>query len=96
MSKEELVLRLYVTGQSLHSTKALANIEQLLGEMSCRQHLDVIDVLEQPAMAEQDGIIATPTLVRLHPLPVRRIIGDLSDHEKVLSGLDIAVSVMSQ
>ncbi len=96
MSKEELALRLYVTGQTPNSKKALANIEQLLEEMLCPHHLDLIDILEQPALAERDEIIATPTLVRLQPPPVRKIIGDLSDREKVLAGLDIAVSVMDQ
>ena len=90
MSKEELALRLYVTGQSPNSEKALANIEQLLGEMSYQHHLDVIDILEQPALAERDGIIASPTLVKRNPPPVRRIIGDLSDRENVLSSLDVA------
>jgi len=91
MSKEELALRLYVTGQSPNSEKASANIQQLLEEVVPNRHqLEVIDILNEPALAERDGIIATPTLVRLQPLPVRRIIGDLSDWEKVLSSLDVA------
>lgn len=92
MNEEKLVLRLYVTGQSPNSTKALANVQQLLEEVVPNRHqLEVIDVLNEPVLAERDGIIASPTLVKRHPPPVRRIIGDLSDREKVLSSLEIAV-----
>ncbi len=97
MNEEKLMLRLYVTGQSPHSRKALENIQQLLKEVVPSRHkLEVIDILNEPALAERDGIIASPTLVKRHPPPVRRIIGDLSDNEKVLSSLGIAVSAMGQ
>ncbi len=95
MSEEKLILRLYVTGQSLNSEKASANIRKLLDEETPdRYQLEIIDVLKQPARAEQDGIIATPTLLKLQPLPVCRIIGDLSNRERVLSGLGIALPAM--
>ena len=89
MNEGKLMLRLYVTGQSPNSTKALANIRQLLEEeLPNRYQLDVIDILDEPALAERDGIIASPTLVKRHPPPVRRIIGDLSDRENVLAVLE--------
>ena len=92
MNEEKLMLRLYVTRQSPNSTKALANIQKLLQEVvPNRYQLDVIDVLNEPALAEQDGIIASPTLVKRHPPPLRRIIGDLSDQEKVLEVLEMGV-----
>ncbi len=92
MNEEKLMLRLYVTRQSPNSTKALANIQKLLQEVvPNRYQLDVIDVLNEPALAEQDGIIASPTLVKRHPPPLRRIIGDLSDQEKVLEVLERGV-----
>lgn len=81
-------LRLYVTGSTLLSTRAIENIDWLmreeLGELyAC----EVIDVLERPDLAEQDGIFATPVLVRRSPRPVRKLIGDLSDRALVLSNL---------
>ncbi len=96
MNEEKLMLRLYVTHQSPNSTKALANIQKLLQEVvPNRYQLDVIDVLNEPALAEQDGIIASPTLVKRHPPPLRRIIGDLSDRDKVLEVLEMGVFVGS-
>ncbi len=83
-------LRLYVVGQTPNSTRAIENLrriceEQLLGEYD----LKVIDVLKEPHLAEQDKIIATPTLVKELPPPLRKVIGDLSDIDKVLLGLDL-------
>ncbi len=89
MSKEKLALRLYVTGRWRNSEKALTNIQQLLDEKLSGPHeLEVIDILEQPALAERDRIIATPTLLKRHPPPVRRIIGDLSNWKEVLAVLE--------
>jgi circadian clock protein KaiB len=83
-------LRLYVAGQTTKSVTALANLkryceEHLLG----RYTLEVIDLLQHPQLAEGDQILAIPTLVRKVPEPIRKIIGDLSNEEKVLVGLDI-------
>ena len=87
---ETYVLKLYVAGGSTASARALATIERL-----CRLHLDgrheltVVDVLRDPEAAEAARVVATPTLVREAPAPVRRIVGDLSDHELVLASLDL-------
>jgi len=81
-------LRLYVTGSTLLSLRAIENLEwslqQELGEL---YDYEVIDVLEHPELAAEDGIFATPALVRRQPLPVRKLIGDLSDRELVLRSL---------
>jgi circadian clock protein KaiB len=81
-------LRLYVTGSTLLSTRAIENINWLIKEeLEGMYEFEVVDVLERPDLADQDGIFATPALVRLSPLPVRKLIGDLSDRELVLSSL---------
>ncbi len=83
-------LRLYVTGRTPNSQRAIANLRQLCGdELKGRYEVEVFDVLEHPALAEHDKILATPTLVKQLPAPVKKIIGDLSDREKVLLGLDL-------
>jgi circadian clock protein KaiB len=83
-------LRLYVAGQTPRAVKALENLEQICREhLAGRYRLVVIDLLRAPKLARGDQIVAVPTLVRKLPTPVRRIIGDLSDTERVLIGLDI-------
>jgi len=83
-------LKLYVTGQSPRSQRAIANIREICEkETDGEYELIVIDVLENPQLAEDEKIIATPTLIKFLPPPLRRIIGDLSDQEKVLLGLDL-------
>lgn len=83
-------LRLYVIGQTPNSTRALENIKRICEEEMVGQYdLKVIDVLKEPQLAEQDKIIATPTLVKDLPPPLRKVIGDLSDRNKVLLGLDL-------
>lgn len=83
-------LRLYVAGQTPKSLTALANLHKI-----CRDHLkgrytlNVIDLLQTPQLASGDQILAIPTLVRTLPQPIRKIIGDLSDTERVLVGLDV-------
>ena len=83
-------LRLYVAGQSARSITAISNLKRL-----CEVHLDgryaieVIDLLEQPHLAKADDILAIPTLVRRLPPPIRKIVGDLSNVDRVLLGLDI-------
>lgn len=85
-------LRLYVTGRTSHSQRAIANLRAICESQSENEYaVEVIDVLEQPELAEKEKIVATPTLVRRLPEPVRKIIGDLSDREKVLVGLDLAI-----
>jgi len=84
------VLKLYVTGVTPRSQAALKNLENILDEdYKGVYSLKVIDVIKQPQLAEDDKILATPTLIKILPPPVARIIGDLSDREKVLLGLDL-------
>lgn len=86
----EYRLKLYVTGQTPRAERAIANLRQLCSqELDGRYELEIIDVLEHPQLAEQDKILATPTLVKCLPPPVRRVIGDLSESDKVLLGLDL-------
>lgn len=84
-----LTLRLYVSGHALNSRTAIRNLESLKEMLGTPAAVEVIDVRERPELAEEDRILATPTLVRREPTPVRKIIGDLSDLQRVLAGLDI-------
>jgi circadian clock protein KaiB len=84
------VLKLYVSGSSVRAQSAIANLRALCEqELAGRYELEVIDILEQPELAEQAKILATPTLVKQLPPPLRRVIGDLSDKEKLLFGLEV-------
>jgi len=86
------VLKLYVTGQTANSAKAIENLKDVLKNgLNDVYKLNVIDVVKNPQLAEEDKILATPALVRVLLPPVRKIIGDLSDKEKVLLGLDLTV-----
>lgn len=83
-------LRLYIAGRTPRSTAALANLKRICDEhLSGTYAIEVIDLLESPQLAAGDQIVAVPTLVRKLPEPVRKIIGDLSNTEKVLVGLDL-------
>ena len=87
---DTFVLRLYVAGQTPKSIAALANLKIICEEhLSGRYKIEVVDLLENPQLARGDQILAIPTLVRKLPLPVRRIIGELSNIERVLVGLDL-------
>ncbi|MDO9249796.1 MAG: circadian clock KaiB family protein [Phenylobacterium sp.] len=84
------VLRLYVTGSTPRSTRAIDNLRRVLeSELPDSYDLEVIDVYEHPEAAAEHQILAAPTLIKVLPEPVRRIIGDLSDTERVLRGLDL-------
>ena len=84
------VLRLYIAGQTPRSVAALANLKEICEEhLAGRYTLQVVDLLKNPQLARGDQILAIPTLVRSLPLPMRRIIGDLSNTERVLVGLDL-------
>ncbi|WPL16007.1 Circadian clock protein KaiB [Thiorhodovibrio winogradskyi] len=88
-----LLLRLYVAGQSPKSVAAYSNLTQLCEQrLAVPYRIEVIDLLDNPALAREDQILAIPTLVRRHPEPVRRVIGDLSDGDRVLLGLDLPVT----
>lgn len=84
------VLRLYVTGATARSRRAIVNLDGICREyLKGRYDLEVIDVYQKPTLAKDEQIIAAPTLIRKLPLPIRRIIGDLSDRDAVLLGLDL-------
>jgi circadian clock protein KaiB len=88
--KQKYLLRLYVAGTSAKSTRAINNIKNICEEhLKGRFELEVIDIYQQPALAEGEQIIAAPTLVKKLPPPLRKFIGDLADTEKILVGLDI-------
>lgn len=90
VEKNEWELRLYIAGQSPKSLIAISNLKQICEEHLAQQyHIEVIDLLETPQLADGDKIIAIPTLVRKLPEPIRKIIGDLSDTEKTLVGLQL-------
>jgi circadian clock protein KaiB len=83
-------LRLYVAGQTARSIAALANLQRICDEhLEGRYRLEVIDLLERPQLAQGDQIVALPTLVRKLPEPIRKLVGDLSDTERALVGLDL-------
>ena len=89
-SPERWDLRLYVAGQTEKSVRAFDNLKKLCEEhLKGQYHIEVIDLLRDPKLARGDQIIALPTLVRKLPEPVRKIIGDLSNTERVLVGLDL-------
>ena len=83
-------LRLYVAGQTPKSLAAFANLKKICEEhLAGQYHIEVIDLLKQPQLASGDQILAIPTLVRKLPQPIRKIIGDLSNTERVLVGLNL-------
>jgi len=83
-------LRLYIAGQTARSLAALANLQRICDEhLEGRYRLEVIDLLERPQLARGDQIFALPTLVRKLPVPIRKLVGDLSDTERALVGLDL-------
>ena len=87
---EHYLLRLYIAGFTPRSTRAIEAIKQLCeSELKGRYELEVIDVYQNPSLAGDEQILAAPTLIKKLPLPLRRIIGDMSDQEKVLVGLDL-------
>ncbi len=84
------VLRLYVAGRTVNSIRAIENLEKIASSsLDGKFKIEVIDLLKNPTLAKGDQIVAVPTLVRKLPPPLKRLIGDLSDTEKVLVGLDL-------
>jgi circadian clock protein KaiB len=87
---ERYVLRLYVTGLTPRSARAVSNLRAICDEyLDGRYDLEVIDIYQQPVLTKGEQIVAAPTLVKKLPLPMRRIIGDMSNRERVLLGLDL-------
>ncbi len=86
------VLKLYITGHTPRSQRAIENLRRICEqELGGESEIKIIDALEQPQLANEDKILATPTLIKVLPLPSRRIIGDLSDKNTVLQGLDLVL-----
>jgi len=95
--KKTYVLKLYVAGNTVNSVRALKMLNDILEqEFQGVYALKVIDVLKNPQLAEEDKILATPTLAKILPPPVRKIIGDLSNREKVLIGLDLLYEELTE
>jgi circadian clock protein KaiB len=91
------ILKLYVTGHTPRSERAIYNLYQLCDKyLTGNYQITVIDVAEYPEIAEREKILATPTVIRELPLPRRRLVGDLSDAERVISALDLKVSPVSR
>jgi len=89
-SGERYILRLYVTGMTARSSRAVNNLRAICDEyLAGRYDLEVIDIYQQPVLTKGEQIIAAPTLIKKLPLPMRRIIGDMSNRDRVLLGLDI-------
>lgn len=87
---EKYVLRLYIAGMTPRSTRAVMNIKEICEQsLDNRYDLQVIDLYQQPVLAQGEQIIAAPTLVKKLPLPLRKFIGDMSDTERILVGLDL-------
>ena len=95
--RKTYILKLYVAGNTPNSMRALNTLSEILKtDFQGDYALKVIDVLKSPQLAEEDKILATPTLAKILPPPVRRIIGDLSDREKVLIGLDLLFEELTE
>lgn len=86
---EAMTLRLYVAGQTPKSVAAIANLKKFCAEHAARYQIEIIDLAKNPKLARRDEIVAIPTLVRKLPVPMRKIIGDLSNTERVLVALDM-------
>lgn len=90
---DTFVLRLYIAGQTPKCMRAFSNLKRICEQyLTDRYRIEMIDLLENPALARGDEILAVPTLVRRVPVPVRKIIGDLSNTQRVLAGLDVNVA----
>lgn len=90
ITAEKYILRLYITGMTARSARAIENLRNFCGKhLAGHYELQVIDVYQQPELARTEQIVAVPTLIKKLPLPLRRLIGDMSDEERVLVGLDI-------
>ena len=91
--EEKYSLRLYVTGQTPRSVRSIENLRRLCEmHLKDRYDLEVIDIYQQPTLAKEMQILAAPTLIKALPLPLRRLVGDFSDQDRVVIGLDLAVA----
>jgi len=88
--KGTYILTLYITGQTFRSQQAIRNIKRICEEeLNSRYELEVIDIYQQPELAKNVDLVAAPTLIKTLPVPIRRLVGDMSDREQVLIGLDL-------
>ncbi len=88
--EERYILKLYITGMTPRSTKAIVNIRRICEEhLKGRYELEIIDIFQQPVLAMGEQIIAAPTLIKKLPFPLRKFIGDMSNTERILIGLDL-------
>ena len=91
---ETFELRLYVTGMTPRSTRAIAAVRAFCEErLKGRYGLEIIDVYQQPALSQREQIFATPTLIKKGPAPLRRLIGDMSNHDRLCAGLGLAAEM---
>jgi circadian clock protein KaiB len=89
---QKFILKLYITGASAMSSRALDNIRRFCEEhLQGRYELEVIDIYQHPELLQKDEVIAAPTLIKKLPPPLRKLIGDMSDEEKILAGLNIQI-----
>jgi len=87
---EKYVLRLYITGMTSRSSQAIENIRSICeAHLQGRYQLEIVDIYQNPGLAQGEQILAAPTLIKKLPLPLRRLVGDLSNEERVLVGLDL-------
>jgi len=90
---QKYLLRLFVTGQTPRSVKSIENLKRLCERyLKGRYELEVIDIYQQPGLASENQIIAAPTLIKKLPLPLRRLVGDFSNQDRVVVGLDLQVA----
>ena len=93
---ETFELRLYVTGMTPRSTRAITAVRRLCEELlRGRYELEIIDVYQQPALSQREQIVATPTLIKVGPAPQRRLIGDMSNRARLLAGLGLPAEVLA-
>lgn len=93
LETEPYSLTLFVSGASESSAQAIANVRDICdGYLRGRYHLDIVDLNQEPTLAGQHHVLATPTLIKDHPLPTRMLVGDMSDHPRVLTALDVSLA----
>ena len=86
----KLLFKLYVTGRTRNSENAIKNLSRICDEeLNGRYEISIIDILERPELAKKEKILATPTLIKSLPMPIRRVIGNLSNKEKTLKGIEL-------
>jgi circadian clock protein KaiB len=93
LGQEQYTLTLFVSGASDSSARAVTNIREICDiHLNGRHELNIVDLNQEPGLAGEHHVLATPTLVKDHPLPLRMLVGDMSDHDKILLALDVARS----